>query len=321
MQENVIRKPAKRFDLSYFHTKQWRRFKSKYLTLSFLAKVLGNIVRAVIIIGLCFLILYPFFVKIVNGLKPVSEMTDPTVRFIPKRPTLANFATVIGLINYKTALLNSLWFTTILAAIQTIVSALVGYGFARYKFRGNGPLFFLVIFTLIVPPETIMIPFFMKFRFFLGFIDLLNTGWPFVILATCCLGLKNGLYIFMFRQYYRNMPKELEEASYLDGCNSFQTFYKIMLPPAVSMIVTIFLLAFSWQWTDTTYTSMFINDPSRFVLICNAVNLPQTTSIAADLTANYQQIASILGILPVAIIYIFAQRFFVQSIDRTGLVG
>ena len=276
-----------------------------------------KIVRMVILVGLCYIILYPFFIKIMNSFKTVDDFLDPTVRFIPTEFTLENIETVMRQMDYWPTLLNTVVMAVVLGALQMIVSALVGYGLARFKFRGHNLLFFIVIFTLIVPPQTILIPLFLKFRFFMGFINLVETSWPMVILSATGLGLKNGLYIFLFRQIFKNMPKELEEAAYLDGCSAFRTFGRIMLPSATSMMVTVFLLAFSWLWTDTTYSSLFLTD---FPVLSNVVNSIGVSGIPI-MAANYKSIAAILSIIPIAILFIFAQKSFVQSIDRAGLVG
>ena len=276
-----------------------------------------KIVRMVILVGLCYIILYPFFIKIMNSFKTVDDFLDPTVRFIPTEFTLENIETVMYQMDYWPTLLNTVVMAVVLGALQMIVSALVGYGLARFKFRGHNLLFFIVIFTLIVPPQTILIPLFLKFRFFMGFINLVETSWPMVILSATGLGLKNGLYIFLFRQIFKNMPKELEEAAYLDGCSAFRTFGRIMLPSATSMMVTVFLLAFSWLWTDTTYNSLFLTD---FPVLSNVVNSIGVSGIPI-MAANYKSIAAILSIIPIAILFIFAQKSFVQSIDRAGLVG
>ena len=282
-----------------------------------LFSLLWKIVRLVILLGLCYIILYPFFVKIMNSFKLVDDFLDPTVRFIPTEFTLENIETVMAQMDYWPTLLNTSLSSVALGLIQMIVSALIGYGLARFKFKGNNLLFFVVILTLIVPPQTILVPLFMKFRFFMGFLNLVETSWPMVILSATGLGLKNGLYIFLFRQIFKNMPKELEEAAYLDGCGAFKTFVRIMLPSATSMMVTVFLLSFSWLWTDTTYSSLFLTD---FPVLSNVVNTIGVSGIPI-MAANYKSIAALLSILPIALLYIFAQRLFVQSIDRAGLVG
>lgn len=296
------------------------KFKSRYLSVNFVKSLLWKIVRAVLIFGLCYIILYPFFIKIVNAFKGFNDFFDPTVRFLPKSFTLDNIKVVIERMNYWVALRNTALLALALATIQTFISAFVGYGFARFKFKLNGLFFFLVILTLIVPSETIIIPLVIQFKSFLGIknFNLIDTPFPQLIMGLTALGFKNGLYIFMFRQFFKNIPKELEEASYLDGCGTLKTYFIIMFPSANSILVTVFLLSFSWQWTDTVYTSVFFKDTPILPNLINGLGMGSEMPI---ILSNYMNIGALLAILPIALLFIAAQRLFVQSIDRTGIVG
>ena len=203
------------------------------------------------------------------------------------------------------------------ALLQTAVAAVVGYGFARFKFRGNRLLFAAVILMLIVPPQTILVPLFVRFKLFLGFINLIDTPWPTFIMAATGTGFKAGLYIFLSRQFFMNMPKELNEAAAIDGCGVYQTFFRIMLPSARSILTTVFLLSFSWQWTDTLYNGLFFQDTAILSNVINRVGIGESMAVSG----NLQNVAAILAIAPLAILYIFAQRSFVESIDNAGIVG
>ena len=122
----------------------------------------------------------------------------------------------------------------------------------------------------------------------------------------------------MFRQFYRNVPKELEEAAYLDGCGNVSTYLHIMLPAARTMLATIFLLSFSWTWTDTVYNRIFLQD---YEILANVVSLASVGIDSKVMGANYIGIAALMSVLPLVVVYIFAQRSFVQSIENSGLVG
>jgi len=314
----AINSTLKRTD-SFFQSKKWEAFRTRYLSARFASSLAWKIVRFVLLFGLCYIILYPFFIKIVNAFKGAMDFSDPTVRFIPKNFTVENILRVFGVMEYWDSLANTLLVSIICAVLQTGISAAVGYGFARFKFRLNKPLFGAVIFSLIVPVEVIIIPLFLRFRYFLGFINLINTPLPIFILSVTGFGIKNALYIFLMRQFFRNVPKELEEAAYLDGCGVFKTFLRVMLPSAGSMLITVFLLSFAWQWTDTIYSSLFLRD---FNVLANMVSMAETLGAGeAMLASNYIGIAACLAILPLTVIYIFTQRFFVQSVTSSGLVG
>ena len=203
-------------------------------------------------------------------------------------------------------------------------------------------MFALVILTMIVPPQTLMIPLFLHFRYFdvLGIIsaitghkgiNLLESYWPFVLMSLTGMGLKNGLYIYIMRQFFRGMPKELEEAAYVDGAGMLRTFGQIMLPSAVPAMVTVFMFSFVWQWTDTFYSSLFLMRTD--VLAKTAANV--SNQIMKDLSADigvdiylspaissmYTNTGSLLVVLPLLILYLFAQKLFVESVERTGIVG
>lgn len=304
---------------SIFRNKKWKILRNRYLTPRYVSSLIWKLVRFIILVGLCYIILYPFFIKIVNAFKGAPDFSDPTVRFIPKNFTLENIVKVYVVIDFWNSLKNTFLISLVCAVFQTAVCATVGYGFARFKFKLNKLLFFLVIFSLIVPAQVIIIPLYLRFRFFLGFINLIDTPLPIFILSLTGFGIKNALYIFLFRQFFRNMPKELEEAAYLDGCGVFRTYLQIMLPSAGAMMTTVFLLSFSWQWTDTVYSSLFLRE---FHVLANMVSEAGTLAASDPLiSSNYVGIAACLAILPLAIVYIFAQRFFIQSVSNSGLVG
>ena len=136
-------------------------------------------------------------------------------------------------------------------------------------------------------------------------------------MAATGTGFKAGLYIFLSRQFFMNMPKELNEAAAIDGCGVYQTFFRIMLPSARSILTTVFLLSFSWQWTDTLYNGLFFQDTAILSNVINRVGIGESMAVSG----NLQNVAAILAIAPLAILYIFAQRSFVESIDNAGIVG
>jgi len=301
-----------------------------------------SIVRGVIIAGICFLILYPTLVKLSVSFMPEQDIYDVTVRYVPKSPTFENYKTVYKAMKYPTGFLNTLKLCALTSIMQLISCTLIGYGFARFRFKGRGVLFALVILTMIVPPQTLMIPLFLHFRYFdvLGIIsaitgqkgiNLLESYWPFVLMSLTGMGLKNGLYIYIMRQFFRGMPKELEEAAYVDGAGMLRTFGQIMLPSAVPAMVTVFMFSFVWQWTDTFYSSLFLMRTD--VLAKTAANV--SNQIMKDLSADigvdiylspaissmYTNTGSLLVVLPLLILYLFAQKLFVESVERTGIVG
>ncbi|MBR2489803.1 MAG: carbohydrate ABC transporter permease [Clostridia bacterium] len=286
-----------------------------------------SIFRLLLLSCISFVILYPLFSKISLSFMSTSDLYDAGVIYIPKDFTLNNYQYAFEQTDYFFSLLKTVLAIAGTAFLQVASSLLVGYGFARFDFKFKNFWFGCAILTLIIPAQSIMAPLYFHFKNFNFFgilgdngLNLLNTYWPIVLLSAGCMGLNNCIYIYMFRQYFKGFPKELEESGQIDGANSFVIFIRIIVPCAVSMIVTAFLFSFVWQWTDTFYINVFM--PGNDFLSVLLTGLPTSVG-ATDL--NYQAIMSnvsvILLVLPILVIFLFAQRFFVESIERSGLVG
>lgn len=293
-----------------------------------------------LIIGLSFVILYPIIQKISTAIKDKADLYSPIVVFIPEHFTLDNFKQAISIMDYWETLAN----TFVLSSMTTIMTAascaFAGYAFARLKFKGSNLLFAGVILTILVPPTTILIPIYMNLKDFtlLGVIplltggkslNLLNSYWPFILTSLTANSLKAGLYIFIFRQFFRGIPKEVEEAAYIDGAGVGSTFLRIMLPNAIPSIVTVLLFSFVWQWNDSFFTTTYLT--SSKVMSTQLSSLPYNLQILLEggATTNkdpffmsmVQDTGILLAILPLVILYLFVQRYFVESIERTGIVG
>jgi len=306
-------------------------------------KLAMSLFRAVLIIGLSFVILYPIFIKISIAFKHRVDLYDPTVVLIPRNFTLENFKYVIETMNYFQTMLNSFLLSSGTMLLTTISCALAGYGFARFKFRGRNILFALVVLTILVPPQTIMVPTYLTYRNFdiLGIIGLFNGGnginllgtyWPFFISSITGMGLKAGLFIFIFRQFFKSFPNEIEDAALVDGAGVIRTFYKIMLPNAVPAIITVMLFSFVWQWNDSYFTTMFLENAKVLSLQLQTVgsNIAHKLSTSSGggvgaVDPSYISMlvntSVLLSILPLIVLYLFVQRHFVESVERTGIVG
>lgn len=295
-----------------------KKHNGKYHNPAYWSGLLWKIVRSVLILGLSYLILYPFVIKFLNSLKSFDDFMDPAVRFIARDFQWGNIADTYQAMGYSTAFMNTFFLSIACGILQMVFCTLIGYGFGRFRFKGNTFWFLCVLLTLIVPPQTIMGPLFMRFRFFAGVLNTINTVAPVLVLSVTGLGLRNGFYIFILRQFFRNMPKELEEAAEIDGCKSLQIFYKIMIPAAIPMLVTVFLFAFSWQWTDTFYNSLLMG---KIETLTSAISKVAILSSEPVMQSMFRNTAALLAIVPLAIIYIAAQKMFVQSIERSGIVG
>lgn len=297
--------------------------------------LLLSTIRMLILAGICFVILYPLLMKVSISFMSMSDLYDSSVLFIPKHPTLQNFRLAAETVDYWKTLLISVAFVAIQSVLAVLSSLLVGYGFARFEFKGKRLLFGCVLLTLIIPAQNIMLPLYRYFQNFNVFgllgengINLLGTPWVLFLLSATGVGLKNGLYIYMFRQYFKAFPKELEESGAIDGAGSLRIFFRIIIPNATAMIVTCLLFSFVWQWTDTFYTSVFMpgNELMSTQLLGLAKRISEQMSGQVGGTDPYyiaimSNVSVLLLIIPMALLYMIAQRFFVESIERSGIVG
>ncbi len=359
------------------------RLRYKYMTVYFLKKALWAIFRFVLLVGISYVILFPYISKIAGSFMSRDDFTNVMVKLIAMNPTLDTYKAIITDNHYFEALFNTTVLSVLCGVSQTLICAIVGYGFSKFKFKFKGILFLCVIFTMIVPHETIQLSMFMKFRYFdiwgiyggishlianlgdimshpdgmsagydmlaQGFVDngldynffdvlfsnpdgvkyamgnLLDSYWPFAILSLTGLAFKNGLFIYLMRQYFNGVPDELEEAAYVDGAGVIKTFARIILPMAVPMMVTVFMFSFSWQWSDTFYTGLFFQGSRSTILLPNIVKIPTSldTDYVAQMTyeAAIRNTCGLLILAPLVVIYMFAQRTLIEGVERSGITG
>ncbi|MBQ8732105.1 MAG: carbohydrate ABC transporter permease [Oscillospiraceae bacterium] len=292
-----------------------------------------NIVRYVFLIGISFIILQPFLVRFLSSLMSVNDVYDSMVQYIPREPSLENYQAVIEGTGYFTALFNTTFLSIGCALLQVLICTCVGYGLAKFPFRGRTLIFCLVVFSMVLPPQTFFISLYLNMRFFDPFMILSVLGLPklnivdgpysLLVLSLTGFAFKNGLYVILMRQLFKGVPEEIREAAEVDGAGQLRIFFRIMFPTARNMMVTIFLLSFSWQWTDTFYSSLFF---SNFKVLSNILDSLSSIRIEG-LTSfgNFETVlvntASILVILPLMALFLVAQKKLVQGIEHSGLVG
>lgn len=305
------------------------------IVLNKLGKWGWRFVRTVLLAGLCFMILYPLIVKFTSSIMYVDDMFDSSVRFIPRNITLEQYRIAWEWMKYPRVFLNSLGLTLTVSVLQLVSCTIVGYGFGRFNFPGRNIAFGLVLLTLVVPPEMVMIPQFLNFRFFNPFgilpepgVNLLGSYWPFILTSITTMGLKNGLFIYIMTQFFKGMPDSIEEAAYIDGASSFQTFLRIMLPGAKPALVVVFLFSFVWQWNDLFYLNLYIRSGDGFLSLALqsfAARFVSNSPLAANYPWQYTSLLNNAGMMlfmaPLLVLFLFMQRHFVESIERTGLVG
>lgn len=319
----------------------WERNRKSggYLLKKRILDICYKIIRALLLFGMCFLILQPILNKLSVSFMEEQDLYNPMIISVPEHFTTYNYQLAGNFMEYGKTLVNTMVISFTVAVIQITVCTLVGYGFARFKFPLKNFWFACVLLIIVIPPQTIATSLHLRFRFFDIFgifklltgssINLKGSVVPYYLMSMGCMGLKNGLYIFLIRQFFRNIPFELEEAAYVDGCGTLKTFLRIMLPDATPILTSCFLFAFVWQWTDGFYSSMFLGNVNLLSI--------QLQRIADRLSQYFTQVLHIQGgasigytnciiatgtlmvITPLLILYLFAQKGFVESLSSSGI--
>ena len=272
------------------------------------------------------------------SLRDSIDMYDASIVWIPRHFTLENFKLVFTAMDFLPALKNSAVITVVCTALQVLVCATTGYGLARFEFRGKKLLLLIVIFTIIVPPQMVNLPNYLLFSDFdiFGMIhavtgaettfSMLDQFSTVFILAALGQGIRSGLFILIFYQYFRNVPKELEEAALIDGCGYLKTYRQIMLPNAGGPIITVIVFSAVWYWNDYyTMTTFFTNIRTVSVRLSGLSN--SLTSLMGNDAYNpyeimtIQQAACLVCLVPIFILFAVLQRRFSRSILTSGLVG
>lgn len=306
--------------------------------------IIWKIMRFLLLIGICYIFLFPVIYMLSIAVRSPDTVNDPSIIWIPRKISFKSIEAAMEILEYSRAITTTVIISLGSTLGSLISCALVGYGFARFNFKEKNIAFALVMLTIIVPPQTTIISSFINFRNFDVFgimgllhsiipsvpesINLINTSWTFILPSFFCAGLRAGLFIYIFRQFFAGMPKDLEEAAWIDGCGAFRTFVQVMLPLAKSAFITVLLFSFVWHWNDCIQASMYFNDNQPISVMLNQMQsllqdakLFNVVTNTPDEIRTFLQAGCLLTILPPLILYIFTQRFFTESIERTGIVG
>ncbi|HLZ56359.1 MAG TPA: carbohydrate ABC transporter permease [Ktedonosporobacter sp.] len=244
------------------------------------------------------------------ALKSQPELTAFPVHVLPEHPEWQNFVLALTYINYGHYALNSFILATLHSVLVTMTSALVGFGFARLQARGKNVLFLVMLSTMMLPAILTVIPTYVIF----ARIGLINTYWPWVL-----WGLASTPYLsFLFRQFFSSIPTELEEAAIMDGCSYWRIFWQIFLPLSKPVIATAAILSFTAVWGDFFTPLIFLSGDNTTLSVALANGY---ADVNGHLLTNVLAAGTIFYIIPVLVLFFFAQRSFVQGIATAGLKG
>lgn len=254
-------------------------------------------------------LMIPFFILISNSLKTDQEVSDIS-QWLPASPQWQNYPQALQMMGFLPALANTVVITTLCVIGQVLSCSLVGFGFARYRFRGSNFTFAVMLATMMLPAQVTMIPVFLLFRS-LGWIDTLL---PLIVPAF----FGTPFFIFMFRQFFLQVPEELLEAARIDGASAWMIYWQLMLPLSKPVIAIVAIYTFMFTWNDFMAPLIYLNsDHNRtLALALNAFNGQYGVE-----HRNLLMAASFVTMLPCIILFFAAQRYFVSSAASSGLKG
>ena len=304
-----------------------------------LKSVLYSIFRLIILLAVSYIIIYPLLYMLSSALKTASAFQDPGVLWIPKVLTSANFKNAIEAMNFKNALFSTLRLEVVSAVIETAACAVTAYGLARFNFPGKKLITVMLVFLIVVPSQMLVIPMTVNFSqldFFgilkaLGTVtgkelrpNILDTSWCFYLPSLFSVGLRSGILIYIYHQFFLGLPKELEEAAWIDGSAPPRTFLCIALPSSTVAVITVFVLSLVWHWNDYYLAVMYTSE--NFPLAVSLASLPQKLSLLGIWPGNILNTTGVMAgcvmfVTPILLFYLILQRKFIKRIDRVGITG
>ena len=294
-----------------------------------------TIMQIAIIVGVSYVILSPVIGMVVNSFSGDKDAMNPMVFIFPEYPTLEKYKIVIEVMDYVPTILKNILYVITLTVIQVLVCSMVGYGFARFEFPFKKLLFAMVVVMIVIPSYTIKLPLYVTFRNFdpVGLMtaifgapkNLMGTPWPMYIMSILGCGVRSGLYIYIFNQFFRGLPKEIEEAAFVDGAGMWYTYFRIMLKNASPAVITVTVFSLVWQFNDSFYSNLFL--VSEDIIIAKKISTLASV-IAGEykilnvtLQELYLHAGILLVLLPIILIYLLLQRYFIEGVERSGIVG
>lgn len=291
-----------------------------------------KIFMLVFLLAVSYVFLFPLFKMLSMSLMSAKDLVNPEVDWIPRKISFVSYRVAASVLDLGISMFNSIWFTSVLAVAQTVVTAMTSYAFARHEFRFKKFWLMMVLVSFIIPVPVLLIPRLMTFitvQDVTG-IKMIGTIWPQLLTTLGGQGVFSAILILIFYNFFRLIPRSLDEAARIDGANSFQIFVKIFLGLSIPTLFTVFLFSFLWNWNETYITTTFIRSGMKLTTLQLAVfdstferiagTLPEMSD-GARINEAYKMAATFISILPLLLLYGFVQKRFIQGIEQTGITG
>lgn len=298
-------------------------------------KILTNFARYAFLLSISYIVIFQLVYMISFAFRPESQMSDPSVVWVPKSFTMLHFENAIEAMDYFKSFWNTFSIQIISGILEIASCAIAAYGFARFKFKGQNLLFLMVIITIFVPSQMISVPMYLNYSHFdvLGILkgignifgseirpNLLDEGYVFWMPSIFGVGLRSGLFIFIYRQFFKGLPKELEEAAYIDGASAFKTFTSVIIPSSGVAIVTVAIFSLIWHWNEYYLSVLYFTENYPLSVRLSQITASLNAMSEAD-NRGVRMAGCLLLATPMLIVYAILQRKFIASIDRVGIVG
>lgn len=278
-----------------------------------------------LLIAIGFIYLYPLLFMFVTSIKSPSDLLNPMVQWVPTQLYTENYIKAFRVLEYPHTLLSSILVSVLPSVIQTVVCSLVGYGLARYRFPGKNILFALILATFIIPAQNTVIPQMLTYRD----LGLLGKIWSLILPALMGQGFKSAIFVLIFYQTFLSLPKVLEEAARLDGASDLKVFLMIAVPAAIPSYIISLIFSVVWYWNETYLTVIFLEGGiqtlpmqlAKFVQAYENLYPPGMVNIFDRINEAVKLSGTFLNILPLLLLYFVLQKWFVESIERTGITG
>ena len=281
-----------------------------------------------LLICIGFVYLYPILYMISTSLMSMEDLLDTSVKWIPSSFYLQNYKDAAKSMDFWATFSKSIMISGIPTLINVVICMMVGYGFAKYNFKGKKIMMGILIFSYILPSQITMIPTYVLYNK----IGIVGKLWAFILPAVFGHGLNAPIFILIFYQFFKQVPKVLMEAAAIDGAGHIKTFFRIAVPSAVPAIITVLLFSFVWYWNEAYLTSLYVQGLSSKSFWTNLViavkdfdasfnTKASVGDTATSLNESVRMAATALSIMPLFVMYLILQRQFVESIDRSGITG
>lgn len=272
---------------------------------------IARVISFIALVILTVLFSLPVIWMVLTSFKRESEYAIYPIRILPESPQFVNYHLAVTIFPYLTYFMHSVILCGCFTVLTVLTSSAAGFGFSRHNsVPGRNTLFAFVLATMMLPGLVTLVPQYMLF----AKLGLLNSYWPWIL-----WGLSGSpFHIFLFRQFFASIPKELEDAAEVDGCSKLRIFWQIFLPNSLPAVAASSIFAFTWVWGDWLYPELFLSDNITTLAVKLATSYVNPQGIAL-MTVTMAGV--ILYVIPMIVIFFFAQKYIIQGVVTTGLKG